>query len=455
MAIHPIEYRYGSEEMRKIFDVENKLNLMLKVEAALAKAHAELGNIPKEAAEEIEKKANTKFVKLERVREIEAEIKHDIMAMVKALSEACGEHGKYVHLGATSYDIVDTANALQFKEALKIIFKDLLNLEEILLNLAEKYKKLVAVGRTHGQHALPITYGLKFAIWAREVRRHITRLKQVKDRVLVGKMSGAVGTMAGFKNGIKLQEKVMEYLKLRPATVTNQVVQRDRYAELMMLLALIASSLDKFAKEIRNLSRTEIKEVEEPFESKQVGSSTMPHKRNPINCEKVCGLARVIKSNVIPALENVSLEHERDLTNSSCERVIIPESFILLDEILKTMINVLENLVFYPENIKKNLHLTKGLILAEALMLKLVEKGLSRQEAHELLRKLAMKAFKENREFKDVVVESEVVDYLSKEEIEEILTPEKYIGSAVELVDRAIEKSRKEREKDLKLLSNW
>ncbi len=455
MAIHPIEYRYGSDEMRKIFEIENKLNLMLKVEAALAKAHAELGNIPKESAEEIEKKANTKFVKLSRVREIENEIKHDIMAMVKALSEVCGEHGKYVHLGATSYDIVDTANALQFKEALKILFKDLLKLEEILLNLAEKHKTTVAVGRTHGQHALPITYGLKFAIWAREVRRHIKRLKEVRERVLVGKMSGAVGTMAGFKNGIKLQEKVMKYLGLRPALVTNQVVQRDRYAELIMLLALIASSLDKFAKEIRNLSRTEIKEVEEPFAEKQVGSSTMPHKRNPINSEKICGLARVIKSNVFPALENVSLEHERDLTNSSCERVIIPESFILLDEILKTMIKILSNLVFYPENIKRNLYLTKGLILAEALMIKLVEKGLSRQEAHEILRKLAMKAFKENREFKEVVLKSEITRYLSKEEIEETLTPEKYIGYAVELVERAIKKSKKEREEDLKLLAEW
>ncbi|MDI6655520.1 MAG: adenylosuccinate lyase, partial [Candidatus Hydrothermarchaeota archaeon] len=360
MVIHPIEYRYGSKEMKAVFEEQNKLQKLLDVEAALARAHARVGNISERDAEVISQKADTKFVKLKRVKEIEEETKHDIMAVVLALSEQCGGAGKYVHLGATSYDIVDTANALQFKEALQIVEKDLLELEGILLELAKKHIKTIAIGRTHGQHATPITYGLKFAVWAREIRRHICRIEESRKRILVGKMSGAVGTMASFgEKGMQIQELVMKNLELIPAEVSTQIVQRDRYAEVILLLALIAATLDKIGREIRNLMRTEIAEVSEPFAAKQVGSSTMPHKRNPISAEKVCGLARVVKSNVFVALENVSLEHERDLTNSSSERVIIPESFILLDEILKTMKKVLSGLIFHPENIERNLKLTK------------------------------------------------------------------------------------------------
>ncbi len=447
MAIHPIDYRYGSREMKVVFEETSKLQRLLDVEAALARAHAGVGNIPKEDAEVISEKASTTHVTVERVKEIEGEVKHDIMAVVLALSEACGDAERYVHLGATSYDIVDTANALQFKDALGIVRKDLYDLEGKLLELAEEHISTVAVGRTHGQHAIPITYGLKFAIWAREIRRHLERIDEAKKRVLVGKMSGAVGTMAGFGDkGMEIQRLVMEDLGLEAAEVSSQIVQRDRYAELIAILALIASTLDKMGKEIRNLMRTEIAEVGEHFGEKQVGSSTMPHKRNPINSEKVCGLARVVKSNVSVALENVSLEHERDLTNSSAERVIFSESFVLLDEILKTMKKTIEGLVIYPENIERNLSLNKGLNMAEAVMLKLTEKGVPRQEAHELIRRVSLQAGEEGKSLLDALVADERIrERLTKEEMEKAVDPHSYIGLAVEQVREVLKKTKEER----------
>jgi len=439
MAVHPIDYRYGSGEMRRIWDEENKLQKLLDVEAALARAHAKLGNIPAESARVISERANTRWVKLERVKEIEAEIHHDIMAVVKALSEVCGEHGKYVHLGATSNDIIDTANALLIRDSLGLIERYLKELRDVLIRLAEEHKYTVCIGRTHGQHAVPTTYGMKFALWLDEVQRHLERLEELKKRVLVGKMRGAVGTAASFgEKALEIERLVMEDLGLKPALITNQLVPRDLYAELMMFLALVASTLDKIGLEIRNLQRTEILEVSEPFGKKQVGSSTMPHKRNPIRTEKVCGLARVLYSNVIPALLNNPLWHERDLTNSSVERVILPESFVLLDEMLRVTIRVLKGLEFFPENIKRNLYLTKNLIMAEPLMLKLAERGMGRQEAHELVRQLAMKAFEEGRDFLEVVRGSEEVrKYLTDEDLAS-LRPENYIGVASQIVDNVL-----------------
>ena len=439
MAVHPIDYRYGSEEMRRIWDEKNKLQKLLDVEAALARAHAKVGNIPEGSARVISEKAKVEWVKLNRVKEIEAEIGHDIMAVVKALSEVCGEHGKYVHLGATSNDIIDTANALLIRDSLAIVERDLKKLRFVLKELAGRHKYTVCIGRTHGQHAVPTTYGMKFAIWLDEVQRHIDRLNELKGRVLVGQMSGAVGTMASFgKKGLEIQRIVMEDLGLKPARISNQIIQRDVYAELMMFLALVASTLDKIALEIRNLQRTEILEVSEPFGKKQVGSSTMPHKRNPVKSEKVSGLARVLYSNVIPALLDNPLWHERDLTNSSVERVILPESFMLLDEMLKNIIKVLSGLEFFPENIERNLYLTKNLIMAEPLMLKLAERGMGRQEAHELVRQLAMKAFREGRDLLEVARESEEVGrFLSEEELAS-LKPENYIGLAPQIVDNVI-----------------
>jgi adenylosuccinate lyase len=366
------------------------------------------------------------------------------------LSEVCGEHGKYVHLGATSNDIIDTANALLIKESLAIVERDLKELRSILKKLAKEHKYTACIGRTHGQHAVPTTYGMKFAIWLDEVQRHIDRLNQLKERVLVGQISGAVGTMASFGDkGFDIQRLVMEDLGLKPARISNQIIQRDVYAELMAFLAIVASTLDKIALEIRNLQRTEILEVSEPFGKKQVGSSTMPHKRNPIRSEKVSGLARVLYSNVVPALLNNPLWHERDLTNSSVERVILPESFVLLDEMLKTMIKVLQGLEFFPENIKRNLYLTNNLIMAEPLMLKLTERGMGRQEAHELVRQLAMKAFYEKRDLLNVVREDdEAMKYLSEEDVKS-LKPENYVGLAPRIVDNVItfieEREQKER----------
>ncbi|NPA47358.1 MAG: adenylosuccinate lyase [Thermococci archaeon] len=439
MAVHPIDYRYGSQEMRRIWDEENKLQKLLDVEAALARAHAKLGNIPAESAEVISQRANTKWVKLERVKEIESEIHHDIMAVVKALSEVCGEHGKYVHLGATSNDIIDTANALLIKESLDLIKSYLLRLRDVLLELARKHKRTVCIGRTHGQHAVPTTYGMKFALWLDEVNRHLKRLNELEERILVGKMRGAVGTAASFgEKAFEIEELVMEDLGLKPALITNQLIPRDLYAELMMFLALVASTLDKIGLEIRNLQRTEILEVSEPFEKRQVGSSTMPHKRNPIRSEKVCGLARVLYSNVLPALLNNPLWHERDLTNSSVERVILPESFVLLDEMLRNTIRILEGLEMFPENIMRNLYLTKNLIMAEPLMLKLTERGMGRQAAHELVREIAMQAFNEGRDLLQVALNNGTVrQYLTQEDIDD-LDPARYVGMAEEIVERVI-----------------
>jgi len=429
MAVHPIDYRYGSREMREIFEEETRLQLMLDVEAALSRAHADLNHIPKEAAEEISKKANTRIVKIERVKEIEEETKHDIMAMVKALAEKC-KYGGYVHLGATSNDINDTATALQFKMALNIVLEDLEELKEILKRLTEENIDRVCIGRTHGQHSIPTTYGMKLGIFLDETKRNIERIKRAKENIR-GKMSGAVGTMASFDDGINIQKLVGKYLNIKMAEISNQIVQRDIYAEIICSLAILASTLDKIALEIRNLQRTEIMEIAEAFGKKQVGSSTMPHKRNPITSEKICGLARVIYSNVFPALLNNPLWHERDLTNSSCERVIIPETFVLIDEMLKGMKKTLENIVFYPENIEKNLELLRGRNMAEAVMIKLVKKGYDRQKAHELLRIIVQK----EGDFKENLIKNETVrKYLTEREIEEALNPERYIGSAVEIV---------------------
>ena len=310
MPITPIDTgRYGTPEMLKIFEEENRVQKLLDVEAALALAHAEVGNIPHKDAEKIAAMASTKHVKVERAKAIEKEIKHDIASLVRALSEVCGENGAYVHLGATSYDIVDTANALQLKDAEAIIEKRLANLKTILQKQASDHKDTVMIGRTHGQHALPITLGFKFAVWGYEINRHLERLTECKKRVLAGKVSGAVGTQAGLgEHAEAIQKLVMKRLGINAAEISTQIIQRDRYAELIFIYAMVATSLDNFATEIRELQRPEIGEVFEAFEAtKQVGSSTMPHKQNPETCERVCGLARIVRSLETPALEDMVL----------------------------------------------------------------------------------------------------------------------------------------------------
>jgi adenylosuccinate lyase len=449
LPILPIDTgRYGTAEMRRIFEEETRVQKMLDVEAALALTHAEVGNIPKGDAEKIAAVASLKYVKLSRIKEIEREIKHDVAALVRALAEVCGPSGAYVHLGATSYDIVDTAIALQLKDALDLIENRLNEFEKVLMEKALQYKNTLMMGRTHGQHALPITLGFKFAVWMREISRHIQRIRQCKERVLVGKMSGAVGTQAGLGvQAMKIQELVMQRLGLKAADISTQIVQRDRHAELVCLLALVASSLENFAIEIRELQRPEIGELFEPFEvEKQVGSSTMPHKRNPETCERICGLARIVRSLVVPALENVVTWHERDLTQSSAERFIIPETCILVDYMLFLITNIVANLRVDEKRMLKNIELTQGRAMSEAVMIALTKKGMDRQEAHELLRKLTIKSEAENRHFKEILLEDKIVHgKLSEKEIAEALKPKNYLGTAKKQVDLMAKKTLKER----------
>lgn len=446
MPIHPIEFRYFTKEMRDLFTEEAKLQNWLDVEAALAKAHAEVGNIPIAAAQEITKKATLNHVKLDRVKQIEKDIHHDIMAMVRALDEQCeGDAGNYIHYGATSYDIVDTSLALQLKKALKVTEKRVLEFLKILLKLCEEHKKTVCIGRTHGQQAIPTTFGMKFAVWAAEVGRHLDRLKGVQNRSSQGKMSGAVGTMASFgEKGFEIQELVMKYLEISSVLIANQVVQRDIHAEVIVLLNFITSTVDKIAREIRNLQRTEIGEIFEPFAKKQVGSSTMSHKRNPHKSERIVSLARRIKSSVIVAFDNISLEHERDLTNSANERIIISETFILTDYILKQLISILEGLEFNYDNIKRNLNLTNGQILSEKIMVELVKKGIGRQEAHEILRKCGIESRKEGKSLKETIMkEPSVNELFTVKELDEWLDPKNYIGTAIAQVEKVVKELRK------------
>jgi len=435
MAIHPIEYRYGHDEMKAVWNEETRLLKMLSVEAALAKSQVQLDYIPKGMDEKIAH--GVKLVKLDRVKEIEDEIHHDVMAVVLALTEQSGDAGKWIHFGATSNDILDTATALQIKDALLILRKETFKLRQVLIESALSHKKTVCAGRTHGQIGVPTTYGLRFAIWASEIDRHIERLDQLMPRATVGKMSGAVGTQAAFgKKGIEIQKKTMEYLGIEAADVSNQIIQRDRHAEFVMWMANTVTTLDKICIEIRSLARSEIAELEESFGKKQVGSSTMPHKRNPIKSEQVCGLSRIVRAMVEPELRNNTLWDERDLTNSSCERIVFPESCVLTDHVIRLTTTIIRNLRFYPENIKKNLDLLNGLNMGEAIMIELSKKGVGRQEAHEIVRQCAMSARESGIHMKNALLNNEIVSkYMNESEITRIMDPDNYIGTAIEQVD--------------------
>jgi len=440
LPILPIDTgRYGTPEMLKIFEEETRVQKLLDVEAALALAHAEVGNIPKKDAEKIASMASTKFVKVERVKAIEKEIKHDIASLVRALSEVCGSSGAYVHLGATSYDIVDTANALQLKDAMDVLEKKLSDFKAILQKQAAKHKDTTMIGRTHGQHALPITLGFKFAVWGYEIKRHLERLDECKKRVLAGKVSGAVGTQAGLgEHAEQIQELVMKRLGLHAAEISTQIVQRDRYAELICIYGMVASSLENFATEIRELQRPEVGELFESFEAKkQVGSSTMPHKQNPETCERICGLARIVRSLSTPAFEDMVTWHERDLTQSSAERFILPESNILLDYLLNLTCNIVANLRIDSERMLQNLSLTQGRAMSESVMMALTKKGVNRQEAHEMLRKLTIQSALEKKEFKKVLLEDKFVSSkLTEKEVDQALNPKNYLGSAIKQAER-------------------
>ncbi len=421
---------------------------MLDVEGALARAQAKVGDIPTKDAATISRKASTKSVRLDRVRQIEARTRHETVAIVEALSEACGESGRFVHLGVTSSDILDSATALQVRDALELVRKRLDQLEHTLLSQTQKYAKTVCVGRTHGQHALPITLGLKFAVWLREISRHISRLRECTPRVVVGKLTGAVGTMAGLgDHALEIQSSVMKDLGLGSPEVTTQIVQRDRYAELVCDLANLASSIDKFSTEVRNLQRTEIGEVQEPFDLKvQIGSSAMPHKMNPKTSENISSLAKIVRSLVQPSLESVVTWHERDLTQSATERFTIPEAFILVDHMLLSINRVLSDLVVSADRMAGNLDLTGGMELSEALVTALVRKGMERPRAFKLVRSIAIESATRKKQFRALVRENmEITRRLKDSDLESVFDARNYLGKTGDLIRLAIENTKQER----------
>jgi adenylosuccinate lyase len=443
MAVCPLEFRYGRQKMKHIFSEETRLQYILDVEAALAEADARLGIISPEHASMIRKSANTKIVSLARVHDLDSQINHEITAIVRTLAEQSGEGGKYVHLGATSNDILDTSAALQIRDALKIIVEGLLSLRNALAELADKHRDTIMIGRTHGQFALPITFGLKMAIYSLEIHRHIERVHQLMPRICVGKMNGAVGTGAGLgPKALEIQKNVMDHLQLGIEEGSSQIVGRDRYVELVAVLANIATSIEKIATEIRNLQRSEISEVSEAFDSKkQVGSSTMAHKRNPVTAENICGLARIVRGFMTPAFESAILWHERDLTNSAAERFIVPHSFIILDDILAKIDKLMRTLVVNKEKMRKNLESAGPTIMAESVIIRLVDKGIGRQEAHELLRTCTMECVDTGKDFKCTLKAENVISQaLCDDEIEEALRPESYLGTTRKTIDNILAK---------------
>lgn len=438
----PLDYRYGRKEMKEIWYEESRLQYQMDVESALARAHASLGTITKEDAEEITRVANLSVTKIERVKEIESETRHDVMAMVKAMTEQCkGDAGKFVHYGSTSNDIVDTATALQMKASIELIQKDVDSFIITLAKLSKQERDTIEVGRTHAQFAIPITFGFKIAGYVAEMLRHRERLEQTKSRACAGKMAGAVGTGAALgKNFFKIQETVMSDLGLTYEPAATQVVGRDRYTELVCLLANIATSLERYGTEVRNLQRSEISEAAEPFDrKKQVGSSTMAQKRNPMMSENVCGLARIVRSMVTPMFESQVLWHERDLSNSSAERFILPHTFTLLDEMFKKMEIVFGGLEVHRDRMVQNIESSHGLIMAESLMMKMTEKGVGRQDAHEIVRSSSMVAEDEGRQLRDVLLEREdLKTMMSEEDIRSAMDPNNYTGGAKEIVDKMV-----------------
>jgi len=442
----PIDFRYGRPQMKRIFEEEARLQRLLDVEAALARAESKVGLVPREAAAEITKKATTKLVTVKRVEELERETRHDLMAVVLALTEACaGDAGKYVHLGATSNDIQDSATALQLRDAIRVIEEGLDGLIDAFADLATKHKKTIMLGRTHGQAAVPITFGLKVAVFASEVARQRERMRQATPRIVVGKMSGAVGTGAAFgPQALDIQTSVMTELGIGFEEAATQVVGRDRHAEFIGILANLAASLEKFCTEVRNLQRTEIGEAAEAFEGKsQVGSSTMAQKENPVASENVCSLARIVRSLVTPALENVPLWHERDLTNSAAERILIPHACVLIDEMVAKTTEIFRTLRVFPDRMKANLEATKGQVMAEAVMMALVAKGLGRQEAHKLVRDAAQDARTKGTHLREALLaEARISKLLSKSEIETAMDPMAYLGQSTAIVDSTLKRIR-------------
>ncbi|MBX9938197.1 MAG: adenylosuccinate lyase [Candidatus Obscuribacterales bacterium] len=426
--------RYTRAEMGAIWSLESKFQTFLDVELAVMEAQCEMGLVPAEALAEV--KAKARF-DVKRIDEIEAEVRHDVIAFLTNISENVGEAARFVHMGLTSSDVIDTALALQLLRASQILMRELDRLTEAVVGQARKHKHTVMVGRSHGIHAEPITFGFKMAVWVEELRRHKVRLEQAIEMISVGQMSGPVGTFSNISP--EVEERALKHLGLKPAKVSTQIIQRDRHGQFMNTLALIASSLEKFSVEIRHLQRTDVLEAEEPFHAGQKGSSAMPHKRNPVATENISGLARVVRANALAAMENVALWHERDISHSSVERIILPDSTILLDYMMARLAGVIEGLVVYPENMLRNMDVFGGVIFSQAVLLKLVDKGLSREDSYKLVQENAMRAWnKAGGNFRENLKGDErVLKHLTAGEIESCFDPAAYLKNIDYVFERA------------------
>ena len=415
--------RYTRKEMGKIWEPENRFGKWLDIEILVCEALNKLGEIPNSSLKNIKRDAS---FDIGRIDEIEREVKHDVIAFLTSVSEHVGDDARYIHMGITSSDILDTSLSLLLKEASMLIIKDIERLLAVLKKKAFKHKQTIMIGRTHGIHAEPITFGFKMALWYEAMKRNLARMQRAKENISYGKISGAVGTFAHTSPFV--EEYVCKKLGLKPAPVSTQIIQRDRHAEFFATLAIVASSLDNFAQEIRLLQRTEVGEAEEFFSKGQKGSSAMPHKRNPVLSENLSGLARVVRSHALTAFENVTLWHERDISHSSAERVIGPDSTILIDFMLNRFTSIVEQLVVYPKQMEKNLNLTNGIFFSQAIMLRLVKKGLSREDAYRVVQKSALKAWDEVKDFKNIIgKDSAVKKYLSKKDIEQSCNMKNYL----------------------------
>lgn len=415
--------RYTRTEMGRLWEPENRFQKWLDVEIAVCEAWAELGEIPTDALRVIKEKARFDIA---RIEEIEATVKHDVIAFLTSVSEFVGPESRFIHKGLTSSDVVDTALSLLMREAIDIIIKDIKDLMEVLKKQAFKYKDIPCIGRSHGVHAEPMTFGLKFALWYEDSKRNLRRIQTARDVISIGKLSGAVGTFSNVPT--KLEEIVCKKLGLKPEPVATQVIQRDRHAEYLTALAIVAACIEKIATEIRHLQRTEVLEAEEPFSAGQKGSSAMPHKRNPVGCENLSGLARIVRANALAALENIALWHERDISHSSVERIIIPDSTILIDYMLNRLIEILKGMHIYPERMKANMQKSYGLYNSQRVMLALIEKGLTREEAYLIVQRNAMESWKTGVNFIELLKKDiEITKYLSHKEIEDIFELSYYI----------------------------
>ena len=439
MSILPIDTgRYGTKEMLDLFREQKKIDYQLEIEAAAALSQSEIGLISKSVAKDIARAAKSGKITAKRIKQLEAKSDHDTAALVESLAEKCKKESRpWIHYGLTSNDLVDTSNSMQMRDAINIIQPKVSKLSILLAKNALKYKNVPAVGRTHGQHASIISFGLKFANWAAEMSTHLERLDEIKKRILICKTLGVVGTgsLMG-KNAIKVQDRVAKKLSLYPAKVTTQIIPRERYAEYIFQLALLGATLEKISIEIRNLQRTEIREVSEHFKKGQMGSSAVPTKRNPIKSERISSLSKLLRSQINTSFENIPLWHERDLSNSANERFTIPMSSILLDEMLETMLKVIGNLQVDTKRVKENLHMTKGQIFAEFVLEALIKKGIPRFKAYRDVQRVAFNAHKKGINYIDAIKNDKVISSsLSNNEIKSIFIPEKHLGASLVIID--------------------